>query len=256
MLTLSNILLIINFLVLTNSLNLKIHGINDNFYVSSIVMFRNKAYLTLPRSSCYNNLTDPTLIEVYWNGDKDNLVAGRKIAYPTENHQKWGKCDKLQDAISVVVEVKRGRLWVLDRGTKKCTPKIVIYNLYTNSEVYKHELDKISNKNVSCLVVDSREENNINAYIGHDENILTIFPLKDAKYWSLRTVYQNKSESFISTRNLALSKTSPVLYIGVEDSSELFYINTTDIKNSKKVLSPASTPMVRNVNSAFIKNCS
>ncbi|KAF2894440.1 hypothetical protein ILUMI_11729 [Ignelater luminosus] len=211
--------------------------------ITTIVVFRNKAYLTLPRSSCYNNLTDPTLIEAYWNGDKDSLVAGRKIAFPSENHQNWGKCDQLQDAVSVDVELKKGRLWVLDRGSKKCSPKIVIYNLYTNSEICKHELDKNLNENVSCLVVDSSEERNINAYIGHDENVLTIFSFKDANYWSLRTEYQNKSESFISTRHLALSKVSPVLYIGVDDSSELFYVNLTDIKKTKKILSPGSTSM-------------
>lgn len=56
------------FTLIVNSWGLNNFGINENYYVSSVAIYRTRAFFALPRSVCYNNVSNPTVVEVPWTG--------------------------------------------------------------------------------------------------------------------------------------------------------------------------------------------
>lgn len=211
----------------SNSLNLQKFGLGDYFYLSSIAVFRNKAFLALPRNSCFNNVSSPTLIQVNWNGERQLLNAGKKIFYPNDKSQMWGKCEDLQNVVSLDVDLN-GFLWILDKGSDKCLPKVVVYNLYKNVKVCLKEL-KLE-EDLSDLVVD-RRRNGAVAYIGNkSNNLIVVFSLENLYWWFVKI---NNLFTTIPER-IVLSRTEDVLFITQDNSSELYAMAPNQIRELEK----------------------
>lgn len=50
--------------------NLKKIGVTENYYASSVAVYRTRTFLALPRSVLCNNKTSPTVVEVTWRSDR------------------------------------------------------------------------------------------------------------------------------------------------------------------------------------------
>ncbi|XP_031359097.1 uncharacterized protein LOC116182696, partial [Photinus pyralis] len=133
-------------------------------YASSIAVYKKSAYLALPRSSCYNDPLGPTLLEVQWNADNSQLNSERKSFFG----QTWGKCSQLQSAISLDVNNRKSRLWVLDQGNDHCPPKVVVYGLPSNMELAKWTLGNFGPDELSMLILDVSDEYGTLCYVGNN----------------------------------------------------------------------------------------
>ncbi|KAJ8959609.1 hypothetical protein NQ318_021795 [Aromia moschata] len=214
-------------------------GINENYYVSSIGIHRTRAFLTLPRSVCHNNVSNPTVVEVAWT--INHIYSSSNI--PTKrqkilDYQQWGECKDLQDAISVDVEPKKPKIWILDKGNELCLPKIVSYNLFYNNIFESCTLTDIPRQNLNTLVIDrAYGKFGHRAYIGNagDDTIL-IFFLDELKYWKLKLLHMDYPFISVSADFLSISKIDPVLYITGRNSIELFSIDLENIRNLEEPL--------------------
>lgn len=230
----SIVLLIISIARPVTLWNLKKFNINDDYYVSNVAVYRNRAFLALPRDVCSNNISSPTAVEVPWMDDVNSPIYNlRKTIFPIE-HQQWNKCDEMQNVVALNVEHKRARLWVLDKGNDICSAKILVYNLYLNSLLETCELNGINKENLNSLVTDSRlidGEFNSLAYIGgfHDGSLL-VFSLNDVKWWKVELKNADKK---ISSEFLALSKIDSTLFITGGNSLELFSLDVNKLSDKQ-----------------------
>ncbi|KAK5640866.1 hypothetical protein RI129_009413 [Pyrocoelia pectoralis] len=194
-------------------------------YASSIAVYKKSAYLAFPRSSCYSNLFNPTLLEVQWNGENSHLNLERKSFFS----QSWGKCDQLQSVISVDVENRKGRLWVLDDGNSKCSPKVIVYNLFTNKELAKWTLTGVGYDELSTLTLDISSEYGTLCYLGQKRlNKLTIFSFNQRKWYEVSIV------GGVVPERVAISATDSKLYITKDRDDDVFAINLTEIREIGK----------------------
>lgn len=84
------------------------------------------------------SITVPTLIETGW---PENMLPIQPHVYPDQlahaNHVL--ACNSIIQAIGSSVDMSNGDLWVLDKGSSYCDPKIITYDLIgLNDEVYIH----------------------------------------------------------------------------------------------------------------------
>lgn len=212
--------------------DLKNLRINGNYYTSSLTIYKNRAFFTIPRSSCFNKLTYPTLVEVLWTGDK-KIPFFRKKVFPNNREQTWNTCKHIQDAISVDVELK-GRLWVLDKGNMKCPPKVLIYNLHFNNLIHRNELNGIPKDKLNSLVLDPVvNEWGPRAYIGDiGDNKLIVFSYNNMSWWKLNLMDPEHINLPIGTQYLTVSKEDTILYLTSSDSFELFALDILNVRES------------------------
>lgn len=250
-------LVTISLLLMSTSLvcygwNLNSIKISDTYFASSVSLFKSRAFLTLPRTSCYNNLTNPTLVEVPWNGeyrDSDYNLMYKKKPYPNHKDQTWGRCKELQNAISAEVEQKRGRLWVLDGGTDKCPATIVVYNLYYNTEVVRVPLAYGS---WSSLTVDTRGNDFVGGkvFVGGQGSDLLVFSAISMKMWRLKLMVPDMEHIQVSAELLAISKLDSVIYLTGSKSEEVFEMDLKWIRMQKNPIQ--EEPL--NVNVTYLGN--
>lgn len=139
------------------------------------------------------------------------------------------RCDpsyfcQLQDVVSLDIdpEAKYGRLWVLDKGNKKCHPKLQIYTLRLNNLISNKELPKSRTPN--SIVVDVRSKYGPAAYIGFKEaNNLLVFWYK-SRSWSVVSLAKKVWTDF-----LALDFNKPLMYIKGAEGDDLFSLNMTSL---------------------------
>ncbi|KAJ8923459.1 hypothetical protein NQ315_002018 [Exocentrus adspersus] len=231
-----------SFISVGRSWDLINFGINENYYISDIAIYRSKAFLTLPRSVCHNHIINPTVIEVPWSGgfmqSAATIVNTRtKIL----DHQKWENCNDIQDAISLVIEPTATwpKLWILDKGNEVCTPKIWSYNIIYNSLSDFGELENIPGRDLNSIVIDPIQgEFGYRMYVGNaGENTLLIFTTKNLKWWKVTLQEPSNSVPFsINADFLTISKTDSALYITGKNNLDLFSINLDEIRNFEEPL--------------------
>lgn len=205
---------------LSFSWNLQTYGFDDHYYISSLAVFRQRTFLTLPRSSCFNkNTSNPTLIELPWSGESANVIPRTKVWLLNIKKQTWGECSQLQDAISLDVDTKKGRLWVLDKGNEFCDGKVVVFNLIFNYEVGVNVLKNVDKSALAVLVVDPASHIQ-RVYVGGLEaEIIVIYT--DTMVW--RRV--RLDGALISTDSLAISRNAAILFITSTKSDDLFSLD-------------------------------
>ncbi|KAI4456322.1 protein yellow-related [Holotrichia oblita] len=234
-----NIIVIIVLPHISLTWDLSVLKISPTYYASSVAVYKNRVFLALPRSSCFNNLTNPTLIEAPWfNEGKYGLF--RKKMYPHYKEQKWGSCKDHQDVVSIDLDPKKAKLWVLDRGNRKCLPKIVIYNLHYNTigQSCKLSDDLIIGEKLSVLVVDPIEDNiGKKAYIGGLDNHILIFSLRGLKLWKIQVLNPVDLNLSISTSSLAISTIESVLFLSGISDINLHSFNLTILKHYHEIYS-------------------
>ncbi|XP_018335166.1 major royal jelly protein 4-like [Agrilus planipennis] len=221
-----SIVIVIVFLNYCNCWDLTSHDIKDNYYISSIAVFKNRAFLTLPRTSCFNNISYPTIIEVPWIGSRSVKVK-KSIAFPPGIVQVWGVCDKLQDAVAVAVQEPETRLWVLDAGSAICNPKVIVYDLNFDVEFQKFQLVGIPHGTLTSLVIDENHEGGLVFVGSKNENTLVVLSLEESLWWevSLRT---EQGEN-VYTEALAISPIEPVLFATNSSKENLYKIKLESI---------------------------
>ncbi|KAK9752195.1 Major royal jelly protein [Popillia japonica] len=221
------------------SWDLSVLKISPTYYASDVAVYKNRAFLALPRSSCFNNLTNPTLVEVPWFSEgKYGLF--RKKMYPHYKEQKWGSCKDHQDVISVDLDARKAKLWVLDRGNQNCLPKIVIYNLHYNTigQSCKLSDDLVVGEKLSALVVDPIEDKmGKKAYIGGLDNYILIFCLRGLKLWKIKVLSPLNFDLVISTSSLTISTKRSVLFLTGTTDINLHSFNLTNLKDYHEIYS-------------------
>ncbi|EFA08570.2 hypothetical protein TcasGA2_TC006225 [Tribolium castaneum] len=201
--------------------DLSYYNISSDYYVSNVAVYGNRAFLSLPRSSCRNNFTHPTLVEASWFNEQP--IFPRKDPFFLD-FQTWNNCDHLQDVVAIDMEALRPRLWVLDKGNSECLPKIVIYNIF---QKINYTLDAPKDVgSFNSLVVDGPR-----AFIGLDDsNTLLLFSLNEFKWWQINLEAPNTLLP-VSTKFLALGRKKPKLYLTGDDERAMFSLDLTELEN-------------------------
>lgn len=84
------------------------------------------------------------------------------------DYQEWGQCDKIQNAISVGVESRKLKLWILDKGNDKCAPKLWSFSLLYNHILENIDFIGVPKTSLYTLVIGQRNTDHENkAFIGN-----------------------------------------------------------------------------------------
>lgn len=137
--------------------------------------------------------------------------------------QTWGKCGQLQDAISVDVDLKRGRLWVLDKGNEFCDGKVIEFNLFFNNEVGVSVLKGVERSGLGVLVVDPASHVQKIYVGGLQGEIIVVFT--DTLSWKKVKL----DGGLILTDSLGISRNTALLFITSTKSDDLFSLNLKDL---------------------------
>ncbi|CAH1972070.1 unnamed protein product, partial [Acanthoscelides obtectus] len=229
-------ILFFNLLSIVNGLSLEALGFDNNYFVSSVAIYGTRTFLALPRSVCFNQKkSNPTLVEITKAGDRyfytPNIFdASRQKLL---GYQQWGDCNSLQDVISIDMQQQmRTKLWILDKGSKKCLPKVTSLTLIYNSFSENIELNGIAGRDLNTIKVDPGEyQDGARAYIGSaGENEMIALSLNTLKWWKIHLIEPINPVQVIKVDYLAKSKTDSKLYITSKDGNEVYFLNTHDIK--------------------------
>lgn len=143
--------------------------------------------------------------------------------------QLWGNCKQLQDAVSVDVETRRGKLFVLDKGSENCDAKVVVFNLYFNYEVASYVFTGIQRRDLSVIVVDSHvSEQRQFAFVGGLQGEVVVLSLNEMKFWTIKLV-QSNGVGPILTDSLAVSKNKPQLFITSTHTDDIYSMSLRDL---------------------------
>ncbi|VEN57373.1 unnamed protein product [Callosobruchus maculatus] len=222
---------------IVSSLSLEGLGFDDNYFVSSVAIHGTRTFLALPRSVCFNTKkSNPTLVEISKAGDRYFYTPGifDNARQKVLGHQQWGECDHLQDVISIDMQPQMmTKLWILDKGNKKCPPKVVSFTLIYNTFSESTELSGISGRSLNIIEIDHSEyKDGSRAYIGYaGENKLIVLSLNNLKWWKIRLIQPTNPVEVIKVDYLAKSKTDSKLYITSKTGNEVYAMNTRDVKN-------------------------
>ncbi|XP_056634256.1 uncharacterized protein LOC130443549 isoform X1 [Diorhabda sublineata] len=206
-------------------------------YISSIAVHKSRAFLALPRSVCFNKISDPTLIETYWDEGYQYIFSRflQKVTKPKIiSSQTWGDCFSIQDAIYLSMEPLIPKLWILDRGNYDCSPKILSYHTIFNLISDKTELTTIRGRNLNSMVIDPIFEKNFGhrAYIGQtDENFLIVFCLKTLIWWKVHLTESSNPFMVVNTNFLEISKTSSNLFLTGNEREDIFSLNLEQLRH-------------------------
>ncbi|XP_023026494.2 uncharacterized protein [Leptinotarsa decemlineata] len=213
--------------------DLSSYGVNNkNYYISSVAVYRTRAFLALPRSMCYNAFSGPTLVETNWIEELLHTPIIKGGRHQILNYQKWGECEHIQDAVSLDIEHKVHKLWILDRGNELCLPKIASFSLFYNSISEVSQLTNIIGGKLNILTIDPVVgKSGQRAYVGNaGENSLLVFSLEKLVWWRLELLEQANPLSSINADFLAISKTGPELFIASENDLELFALDLHNLR--------------------------
>ncbi|XP_018567486.1 uncharacterized protein LOC108908061 [Anoplophora glabripennis] len=228
------------------SWDLNYFGIDENYYISSIAIYRARAFLALPRSCCHNNISNPTVVEVPWTGSF-RQPASSHFRFNILEYQKRKECDKIQDAISLDMEPRKPKLWILDKGNEFCNPKILSYNVIFNTISEISELQNVPRENLNVITIDPQQsEFGSRIYIGNaGDSTLLVFSSNNLKWRKLTLRDMSNPAISINADYLAISKTDSFMYITGRKSLELFSINLHDVRSSEE---PSSNESEKEIN--------
>ncbi|XP_055855948.1 uncharacterized protein LOC129919126 [Episyrphus balteatus] len=121
-----------------HSWNLAPLGLNDTYRLLHVSTYYIRAFLCVE----FESKSQPTLIESFW---PENFFALAPKAFPNNLAHARGErsknCKLIQQAILTQID-SWNRLWLLDKGTRACRPKLIVYDLLRdNHEIFRTEID-------------------------------------------------------------------------------------------------------------------
>ncbi|XP_069685299.1 uncharacterized protein [Periplaneta americana] len=214
--------------------------------VGQVAVWRNRAFICLPRYEI--GTVTATLVQAPW---AENVISSQQTilqplespymtsprVYPRNNpaFQKEGYCPHLQNVTALDIDSMRGRLWVLDAGTKSCSPKVVVIDLRMNEEISKMELKNATSGALSSIAADpvagvwgSR------AYVA-DPSTSSLLVVDLHGWWRVGLDVKNPDDGLVHpvrAATLALSRREPVLYLTAPDSDRLYSLDVSAIRAS------------------------
>ncbi|XP_061186174.1 uncharacterized protein LOC133194188 [Saccostrea echinata] len=144
----------------------------ENNEISGIRVHGGKIYVTIPRT-------------------KDGVVATLGILndhfikpFPSAAMNTFGDCNALQLVQSIEIDMNTGHMWILDTAiAHSCRPKLVVYDLYKDSEAFRYEFpESVLDQEyfLEDLVLDYVSDTAAFAYISNSlGHSLIIFDIKN-----------------------------------------------------------------------------
>lgn len=230
MVVLKQFFLIVVFLfVFSEAWDLSHLGIT-NYSVHHVSILKNRAYLSIKILDGLKNKVYPTLIDAPW--PENDSILFRARALPSKDFHHHRNCKYLQQVISTDVDI-RGRLWVLDEGSKDslCSAKLMVINIYTNLIVQVYHFEDRDLNFSSVLADPTLSQETQRCYIGvSNANVLFVCKLGEEvcnQYIMSeeRDDATNSNVGLVSTEQLAISKYDYTLYITSPKCLPLFEIS-------------------------------
>jgi sugar lactone lactonase YvrE len=119
--------------------------IPENNAINGIKLYKDQVYLTIPR---LKDGVAASLVRIDGNSNDDSPLLH---AYPSWDMHVLEDCNTLQLVQSMEIEPDTGRMWILDTAyvpstsievAKRCSPKIVVWDINQNTEVYRYVFPK------------------------------------------------------------------------------------------------------------------
>ncbi|GAB0091057.1 hypothetical protein DMENIID0001_058540 [Sergentomyia squamirostris] len=174
----------------TNGWCLKNLGVrNCDVELLDVAVYNIRAFLSVRRSA--GGSQSGTLIETSWP-ETTFLLPGISRRFPNGlahalGEVSAGKCQKIIQSFRTDVDAK-GRLWMMDSGSRECPPKMIVYNLHSpwSNEVHRHIFE--NSLNFTSLTVDPLE--NIKGFTRAfltmmDSNCLVVYSLEEKTFATL-----------------------------------------------------------------------
>lgn len=117
----------------------------ENNAINGIKLYKDDVYLTIPR------LKDGVAASLVMIDKNDNSESPVVDAYPSWEMHILGDCNTLQLVQSMEIDPESGLMWILDTAyvpsssievAKRCLPKIVVWDINQNKEVYRYVFSK------------------------------------------------------------------------------------------------------------------
>lgn len=117
----------------------------ENNAINGIKLYKDDVYLTIPR------LKDGVAASLVIIDKNDNSESPMVDAYPSWEMHILGDCNTLQLVQSMEIDPESGLMWILDTAyvpsssievAKRCLPKIVVWDINQNKEVYRYVFSK------------------------------------------------------------------------------------------------------------------
>lgn len=119
--------------------------IPENNAINGIKLYKDDVFLTIPR------LKDGVAASLVLINKTDNSESPVVEAYPSWEMHILGDCNTLQLVQSMEIDPETGLMWILDTAyvpsssievAKRCLPKIVVWDINQNKEVYRYVFSK------------------------------------------------------------------------------------------------------------------
>ncbi|XP_051161619.1 uncharacterized protein LOC127281774 [Leptopilina boulardi] len=222
--------------LLSSSWNLTSVNLDDDALIWRFTIWRDRAFLAIPRRK--NDIKNKryTLVEAPWPEISEDERNFALRPFPNSNSQS--NIDNCFRSLRCVVALdidSKGRLWVLDVPTeKRCSPKIIIYHLLRNNQELKRiELSNVSTANLRSLVTYT-DSYDTRAYIGDpgDESII-VYSLEHQRWWRIKLEHDSYIPKVYSS-DLAICCKSSLLYFTGYPSHDLFSLNLEDLQEMEE----------------------
>ncbi|CAB3379955.1 Hypothetical predicted protein [Cloeon dipterum] len=166
----------------------------ENVYILFMAVFGERLFLSL-------DLYPGIAATLVWLPTSGSSTAPPKLApFPSWHLHKKDKCDSIQAAKGVEVDPE-GWLWVLDEGSRNCSSKIWIFNLFNDTvervhrfpdSVVSHSYEK---RALRDIVLDKTPDDDL-AYIADYKAVhIVIYSRNLDKSWEARQLYLREFES-------------------------------------------------------------
>ncbi|KDR24274.1 uncharacterized protein LOC110827463 [Zootermopsis nevadensis] len=214
--------------------------------VGQVAVWRNRAYICVPRYDL--GTVTATLLEASWpetmnSSHKATQQAGGFSShmsprpYPRSDPtmQREGHCPSLQNVTALDVDSMRGRLWVLDAGTKICSPKVIVFDLRRNEEVLRVWLTNVASHALTSIVADPFVGAwGPRAYVGGSRSG-ALLVIGQSGWWQIgldvKSLEKERMHA-VGAVTLALSRRESLLYLAEPDSDRMFSLDLSAIRSS------------------------
>ena len=149
-----------------------------DFTVNHVLIYNSRAIISIASTNKKKEI--PSLIEVPF---PENTKTKAKAIL---NSPIFGAddCDYVVRSVSTNID-QQGRLWILDNGSRNCSPKILVYNLgYRFYRLRYQSLKLYENRTFSSILIDPKVAVNgdVKAFISlKNEDFLLVYSLLGEK---------------------------------------------------------------------------
>lgn len=92
----------------------------------------------------------------------------------------------------------------------------------------------VARNNLNTITIDPQTTEGVKAYIGDaGNNILLVVSLQEFKWWRLNLLEKSEPYMLVSSSFLAISKSSPVLFISGWNSTEVFALDLNQLRKDE-----------------------